>query len=41
MARQVILRAEEDGKQLLPVTGFEQVKMGGGWQNAEGQHVRS
>lgn len=29
MARQVILRAEEDGKQLLPVTGFEQVKRGG------------
>lgn len=38
MARQAILR-DKDGKQLLPVTGFEQVKRGG-WQNAGGQHVR-
>lgn len=28
MARQAILR-DKDGKQLLPVTGFEQVKRGG------------
>ena len=40
MARQAILR-DKDGKQLLPVTGFEQVKRGGGWQNVGGQHVRS
>ena len=35
MARQVILRAEEDGKQLLPVTGFEQVKRGGAGKTLE------